>query len=61
MRGHSRARCRRAFLTSASSPSPATAVLFHCVRLGGFADEYALAARADTLRAAGYPVMRARE
>jgi hypothetical protein len=36
-------------------------ILFHCVRLGGFADEYALAARADTLRAAGYPVMRARE
>ena len=36
-------------------------VLFHCVRLGGFADEYALAARADALRAAGYPVVRAPE
>jgi hypothetical protein len=33
-------------------------LLFHCVRLGGFADERALAARADALRAAGYPVIR---
>ena len=33
----------------------------HCVRLGGFADEYALAARADQLRAAGYASIRAPE
>ena len=31
---------------------------YHCVRLGGFADEYALAARANELRAAGYPAIR---
>jgi cell division septation protein DedD len=34
---------------------------FHCVRLGGFADEYALAARAHELRAAGYASIRAPE
>jgi hypothetical protein len=33
-------------------------VPYHCVRLGGFADEYAMAARANELRAAGYPAIR---
>ena len=33
-------------------------VRYHCVRLGGFADEYALAARASQLREAGYPAVR---
>jgi hypothetical protein len=33
-------------------------VPYHCVRLTGFADEYAMAARANELRAAGYPAMR---
>jgi hypothetical protein len=36
-------------------------VAYHCVRLGGFADQYALAARADALRAAGYSSLRVRD
>jgi cell division protein FtsN len=40
---------------------PRGGVFYHCVRLGGFADAYALAARADALRAAGYSIVYAPE